>query len=381
MAAPAMAVSQVDTLKNPCTLWMWNSLVASQPPSSAPAMPIRQVRMRPCCLRPGISMLAIRPAARPKTIHAMMLMTDSLARWSDREWAESKGRGTGGAQTEKLRAASAHSRKLRMRLPRSGATRSGYAPFPARAKRSVVVPAAANRVARHPEQGQDRAGDNDDDADRPDNGGPGDEADDEEYYAENDHLVLLGVGAVVLDDGTGAFWVLSQAGSPAASSARGGCDVMASSAAFPDAGAFAPGIGPAMPAASSTRAWTVKTSSSRVMASIRRTCCWGAASSRSRPARRACCRARTRAARPLESMNSRPSRSTMTVRPLVATTASDAATCAASATSSSPRSITTTWPSPSRVLSSTLTISGSPFRFSSKGRVWTRRGSCRQWSG
>src|SRR5580700_3512103 len=85
MAAPAMAVSQVDTLKNPCTLWMWNSLVASQPPSSAPAMPIRQVRMRPCCLRPGISMLAIRPAARPKTIHAMMLMTDSLARWSDRD--------------------------------------------------------------------------------------------------------------------------------------------------------------------------------------------------------------------------------------------------------------------------------------------------------
>jgi hypothetical protein len=46
-----------------------------------------------------------------------------------------------------------------------------------------------------------------------------------------------------------------------------------------------------------------------------------------------------------------------------------------------PRSATTAWPSPSRVLISMLTISGSPFRFSSsKGRVRTRRGSFRQWS-
>jgi hypothetical protein len=30
-----MAVSQVERLKNPCRVWMWNSLVASQPPPSA----------------------------------------------------------------------------------------------------------------------------------------------------------------------------------------------------------------------------------------------------------------------------------------------------------------------------------------------------------
>src|SRR3984957_1900971 len=77
-AAPAMAVSQVETLKNPCRLWMWNSLVAAQPPSSAPATPIRQERMRPCDLLPGISILASRPAPRPRTIHAMMPITDSL---------------------------------------------------------------------------------------------------------------------------------------------------------------------------------------------------------------------------------------------------------------------------------------------------------------
>ena len=37
-----MAVSQVDRLKNPCSVWTWNNLVATQPPPSAPAMPIRQ---------------------------------------------------------------------------------------------------------------------------------------------------------------------------------------------------------------------------------------------------------------------------------------------------------------------------------------------------
>src|SRR5580693_4296635 len=73
-----MAVSQVDRLKNPCRLWMWNSLVAAQPPPSAPAMPIRQVRMRPCDLLPGISILASKPAPRPRTIHAMTPITDSL---------------------------------------------------------------------------------------------------------------------------------------------------------------------------------------------------------------------------------------------------------------------------------------------------------------
>src|SRR5580704_17474214 len=77
-----MAVSQVDRLKNPCRVWMWNSLVAAQPPPSAPATPIRQVMMRPCDLLPGISILASRPAPRPRTIHAMMPITDSLV--SDR---------------------------------------------------------------------------------------------------------------------------------------------------------------------------------------------------------------------------------------------------------------------------------------------------------
>src|SRR5579871_967155 len=73
-----MAVSQVDRLKNPCRVWMWNSLVASQPPSSAPAMPIRHVMMRPCDLLPGISILASRPAPRPRTIHAMIPITGLL---------------------------------------------------------------------------------------------------------------------------------------------------------------------------------------------------------------------------------------------------------------------------------------------------------------
>src|SRR4249919_2534690 len=77
MAAPAMAVSQVDRLKNPCKVTTWNSFVASQPPSSAPAMPITHVMTRPCDLLPGMSMLASKPAPRPRTIHAMMPITDS----------------------------------------------------------------------------------------------------------------------------------------------------------------------------------------------------------------------------------------------------------------------------------------------------------------
>src|SRR6266568_1425629 len=72
-----MAVSQVEMLKNPCRVTTWNNLVASQPPSSAQATPITQVRIRPCDLRPGISILASRPAPRPRTIHAMMPITDS----------------------------------------------------------------------------------------------------------------------------------------------------------------------------------------------------------------------------------------------------------------------------------------------------------------
>jgi hypothetical protein len=55
MAAPAMAVSQVDRLKNPFRVWMWNNLVAAQPPPSAPAMPITQVKMRPCDRLPELA--------------------------------------------------------------------------------------------------------------------------------------------------------------------------------------------------------------------------------------------------------------------------------------------------------------------------------------
>src|ERR1039457_6338275 len=73
-----MAVIQVGRLKNPCRLWMWNNLVAAQPPNSAPMMPITQVRMRPCDLPPGISILASKPAPRPRTIQAMIPITDSL---------------------------------------------------------------------------------------------------------------------------------------------------------------------------------------------------------------------------------------------------------------------------------------------------------------
>src|SRR5579859_1382617 len=73
-----MAVSQVDRLKNPCRVTTWNNFVASQPPSSAPRMPITHVMMRPCDLLPGISMLASRPAPRPRTIHAMTPITGLL---------------------------------------------------------------------------------------------------------------------------------------------------------------------------------------------------------------------------------------------------------------------------------------------------------------
>src|SRR5579862_7032075 len=72
-----MAVSQVDRLKNPCRVTTWNNFVATQPPSSAPAMPITHVMTRPCDLLPGMNILASRPAPSPRTIHAMMPTTDS----------------------------------------------------------------------------------------------------------------------------------------------------------------------------------------------------------------------------------------------------------------------------------------------------------------
>ena len=83
------------------------------------------------------------------------------------------------------------------------------------------------------------------------------------------------------------------------------------------------------------------------------------------PPCRACLRPRASAATPLQSMNSRPARSTMILGSRATAAASAAATSPASARSSSPHNATTTWPSHSRVLKSTLNI-GEPPCFSSK---------------
>ena len=69
-----------------------------------------------------------------------------------------------------------------------------------------------------------------------------------------------------------------------------------------------------LPIAWPTLAWMAKTPVSRVAARIRSTWSCGAASSRSSPALRACLRASSRAVRPLQSMNSRPARSTISSR-------------------------------------------------------------------
>src|ERR1700683_978164 len=73
-----MAVSQVERLKNPCRVTTWNNFVASQLPSSEPRIPITHVMMMPCELLPGMRMMASRPAPRPRTIHAMTLITGLL---------------------------------------------------------------------------------------------------------------------------------------------------------------------------------------------------------------------------------------------------------------------------------------------------------------
>jgi hypothetical protein len=51
--------------------------------------------------------------------------------------------------------------------------------------RSEIVPAAADRVTGHPEQREYHARYQDDDADRPDDGNPGDEPDNEENDSED----------------------------------------------------------------------------------------------------------------------------------------------------------------------------------------------------
>src|ERR1700677_1956135 len=70
--------------------------------------------------------------------------------------------------------------------PGSPASRAGLP-----GERLVVVPASADCVAGHAEERQDHAGDDEDDADRPENGDPGDEADNEEKNAEDNHDELL----------------------------------------------------------------------------------------------------------------------------------------------------------------------------------------------
>jgi hypothetical protein len=54
-----------------------------------------------------------------------------------------------------------------------------------------VVPAAADRVTRRPEQDEDETHDQHDDADRPENGDLRNEADDEQDKTEDDHRILL----------------------------------------------------------------------------------------------------------------------------------------------------------------------------------------------
>src|ERR1700678_4538769 len=82
--------------------------------------------------------------------------------------------------------------------PRSGATSLGLARGSFRkqggqdpGERLEVVPASADRVAGRAEERQHHADYDDDDTDRPENGDPGDEADNEEKNAEDNHEELL----------------------------------------------------------------------------------------------------------------------------------------------------------------------------------------------
>jgi hypothetical protein len=59
------------------------------------------------------------------------------------------------------------------------------------------MPPAADGMAGHPEQSQDGANHHDDNSDRPDDGDLRNEPDDEQYNAENDHVQLLAVMAVL----------------------------------------------------------------------------------------------------------------------------------------------------------------------------------------
>jgi hypothetical protein len=60
--------------------------------------------------------------------------------------------------------------------------------------RSEVVPAAADRVTGHPKQREYHARYQNDDADRPEDGNPGDEPDNEENDSEDDQGVFLSTG-------------------------------------------------------------------------------------------------------------------------------------------------------------------------------------------
>src|SRR5580704_4280750 len=115
-----------------------------------------------------------------------------------RDLSQSVGRRVrSGAQTEKLRPPSTPPRISRMRLPRSGATTSGYAPFAWCAKADPLPMAWPF--------GPDRLG-----PDRPAQGaGAG-------SFGRSIIWCSWLLGAAVLDGGT-RRWLLSQAASPAAS--------------------------------------------------------------------------------------------------------------------------------------------------------------------
>src|SRR6185437_12885469 len=99
-------------------------------------MPMTQVRTRPCDL-PPVSLLAIRPAIRPSTIHAMMPMTDSLVsdvgavRGCRYCWAD-RGR-------RKSSPGRSHRPLIRSVLPE---------PVRVRKRKSGPMPAAANNAAK-----------------------------------------------------------------------------------------------------------------------------------------------------------------------------------------------------------------------------------------
>jgi adenylate kinase family enzyme len=95
------------------------------------------------------------------------------------------------------RAAYLIGRELEMAADVALHLQAGDAELIRRPVHSEVVPAAADRVTGHPEQREYHARYQDDDADRPEDGNPGDEPDNEENDSEDDQGVLLTAAAVL----------------------------------------------------------------------------------------------------------------------------------------------------------------------------------------